>query len=822
MQKILNLTAKEFTRIKLQEAMEEVSDTPLLLVVAPSGYGKSTLVRQYFAKHRELTHIWFPFQRNEMDEIWLWQRVCRKTAERNPELGRRMEQMGFPQSPQELSYMIQLIQKYVTHPVYLILDDFQEGKSSAMNRLIEAIAQEETYFHFIIISRIYPDIAYEELFLKGKCALLNQQNLTLTKEETEEICRKNQIEPEKEELDRLYQYTDGWISAVYLSLFEYKRNGGFGCFYGVNRLLKTVIFDKLTPQMQEFYMKVSLFEWFDTEGASYVTEMEITESMLFECREQFGFLAYDEERHTFVMHALLRNVAETELRKSNIDVSRLYNRAGELREKRKSYVMAVRYYSMGKNWEKIAGLYAGEHGKKLLAQAPEIFEELREPLNEHIWNRDIRALLNYLYFLAMRDAKETFIPKYEAIEHAIKTSEKWSRDSRVAAEMKVILSAVQYNDLEKMKQSIEEAQRLLAPQTSFVLDGSLLTYGTTCMTVLYYRESGTLKQIIQMEKEYAKYYMQLTKGGRSDWDTFFDAEYAMLTGDLREAYTYAGKALEQAEFRKQTCIMISCYYIRMRSLIYEGNTAEFEKMMQEMKEKLESVADMVLRTDMELVEGYMYACLGRTNQVPAWLRNFKLEDCSRQIRSSRSGCMTYGKILIAEEKWEMLELIGEQMLEPYQSIQQIQSQVAGSVYKAIAKSRMGQKEAAAACLKEAVALAEPDDLKIPFIENGKEIKPIMDELENCAFLSNMKEAMEQYEKGVACFTVTQGQKTPLLTKRERELMEYVKAGYRNAQIAKEMHIAQVTVEKNLTSVYRKLQVKNRTTAIKKLDELEKN
>ena len=42
---------------------------------------------------------------------------------------------------------------------------------------------------------------------------------------------------------------------------------------------------------------------------------------------------------------------------------------------------------------------------------------------------------------------------------------------------------------------------------------------------------------------------------------------------------------------------------------------------------------------------------------------------------------------------------------------------------------------------------------------------------------------------------------------------YVKAGYKNSEISEQMHIALVTVEKNLTSVYRKLGVNNRTSAI---------
>ena len=482
--------------------------------------------------------------------------------------------------------------------------------------------------------------------------------------------------------------------------------------------------------------------------------------------------------------------------------------------------MAVRYYSMGKNWEKIAGLYAGEHGKNMLEQAPEVFVELREYIQKPIWDKHIMALLNYLYFLALRETKEKFMPEYEAALHAIVNSEKWNSDRLVAGEMKVILSVVQFNDLEKMNRSLGEACRLLGSRTSVLSGGSLLTYGTTCMTVLYYRESGTLAKVVQMEKEYAKYYMQLTKGGRSDWDTFFDAEYAMLTGDMATAGRLAERVFEQASFRKQTCVIISCYYILLRSFIFEGNTEKFKTVMRNMDEKMDSVADPVLRADMELAKGYMYACLGETENIPEWLRNFKLKDCSRQIRSSRSGCMTYGKILIKEKNWEMLEVIGDQMLEPYQETKHLRSEVVGYIYKAIAKYRMGQEETAAVYLQEAAVLAEPDDLKIPFLENGTEIEPLIDRLENPMFLNNMKPAMEKYQRGVACFDAGEKKKLPVLTKRELELMEYVKAGCRNAQIAEEMHIAQVTVEKNLTSIYRKLQVKNRTAAIKKLDELE--
>ena len=817
---IYKLTTKEFARSRFLKMLSEAMGQPLILLVAPSGYGKTTVVRQFFAEHKEKEFIWFPFQRDEIDETWTWSRICDKVRESNQILYEKLSEIGLPKSELERMYVIRLIKQYVNSPVSLVLDDYQNSNSKEINRLLEVIVQENTFLQIIIIAREYPDISNEEMFLKGQCTVFNQNSLTLTREETEEIFRLNEITLKKEELQKLYQYTDGWISAVYLSLFEYKKSGNFGCFYGVNHLLKTAIFDKLTPKMQEFYMKISPFDWFDIEGASYVTEVEVTDLLLKENQEQFGFLYYDEPSQSFMMHALLRSVAEKELEKSRFDIDRLYHRAARWCEKKKSFVRAVRYYQKEKNWEKIAQLYAGEYGKNIIEQAPEVFDEVREYIKPEIWNRYIMAMLNHRYYLATKEATEKLMPEYERVLSMVKESKKWSGNNRVAGEMKVILSVMQFNDIKKMNRTLGEACGLIQSGTSVLIENSPLTYGTACMTVLYYKESGKLLETIQQEKEYAGYYTKLATGSKEDWDTFFDAEYAMLTGQMEKASALAGKVLNTAKLCRQNCIIISCYYIILRSMIYNGQKREFENVINEMEEELKDIANPVLRADIELVQGYMYACLGKVEKVAEWIRDFKLENCSRQIRSSRGGCMTYGKILCGQENWEMLEFIGTQMLKPYQQTIQIRSQVVGLLYKAIARYHMGEVEMAAGFLLQAVQLAEPDNLQIPFIENGKELEPLLSLVGENSFLENTAYGMEQYKKGISSFKESTKKEKPLLTKREQELMEYVRAGFRNAQISEKMHIAQVTVEKNLTKIYRKLGVKNRTAAIHKMEEMD--
>lgn len=822
------LGIREFERKKLEGELESVIHKPLIMVIAPSGYGKSTLVRQYFSRNDSRLNLWFPMQRDEVDGNWIWHRICNKIHEYNEPLYDRVAHLSLPQSAQEMSYMIKVLNLYVVREEYLIIDDYQECNSQWMDKLIENIVINVPHLHIILISRTYPDIPYEELLLRGCCAVINQQNLTLNVEETKEIFRLNNVELSDKELCELYEYTDGWISAVYLSLYEYKKRGSFGSFLGVNHLLKTAIFDKLSPKMQEFFMKVALFDWFEIEGAKYVTGMDIAEKLLFESQKQFGFLHYDAKSRSFQMHALLRNVAETELGKSDIDMPGLYSRAAQWCEKKNNCIEAVKYYKKSGNSSRIARLYAGADGKSLIEQAPELFEDVKDFIWQDIWNDNLMAWLNYLYCRILTDGAVAVEKLYENTVNQVSESTRWKTDDKIHAELLVLKSIIQFNDIEAMNASMKTAVDLLGYGTSDILGNSLLTYGTTCMTLLYYNRSGDLKRTIAGEKVYAGYFMNLTKGVLEGWDEFFDAEYALMIGNFEKAYEYAARVYKKTELRHQSCLMISCYYIMLKCLISFGKKEQFYGKLDEMKEQFSQVVDPLLIIDTELVQGYMYACLGMRERMPDWLADFRLENCNRAIRNIRSGCMTYGRLLCSEKNWEHLDIVGDEMLVPYANTVHIFPMIVGYIYKAIAKYNMGQKVLAADYLKKAVNYAEKDDLVIPFIENGSELMPIIQELMPDEFLSHIIEQSEQYEKGK--YLITGGSTDDgglesqagagLLTRREAELMDYVREGLRNSEIGEKMHIAQVTVEKNLTSIYRKLGVKNRTAAIRMLDELQ--
>ena len=53
---------------------------------------------------------------------------------------------------------------------------------------------------------------------------------------------------------------------------------------------------------------------------------------------------------------------------------------------------------------------------------------------------------------------------------------------------------------------------------------------------------------------------------------------------------------------------------------------------------------------------------------------------------------------------------------------------------------------------------------------------------------------------------------PLLTRREREILQLAAAGRSNAELARRLWVTEQTVKFHLSNVYRKLNVSNRTEA----------
>jgi DNA-binding NarL/FixJ family response regulator len=70
-------------------------------------------------------------------------------------------------------------------------------------------------------------------------------------------------------------------------------------------------------------------------------------------------------------------------------------------------------------------------------------------------------------------------------------------------------------------------------------------------------------------------------------------------------------------------------------------------------------------------------------------------------------------------------------------------------------------------------------------------------------------------QGMTVFAPTEELPAPLLTEREREVLDLIGAGSTNREIAQRLFLSPHTVKEHTSAVYRKLSARNRAEAVQK-------
>lgn len=810
---------KSIERKRIEEYLEYIPSIPLTIVVAGMGYGKTTVIQNFLKNQKKAVNIWLSLGRDEVDDVWIWQRLIEKLKEENFKYMPSIEEFGLPKNKQEIECFIDLIRDLFKKPFYLVVDDFHECNSINLNRLIETIAYAEIpNLHIIIISRIYPSIAYDEMWMKGCCLLIEHQAFILSKKEVAYFFELNGIIPLNKELDLLYDYTDGWMSAAYLALLEYKKNNCLGNLGSISNLLRNSIYEKLPDKLKEIFKKISILDSFTAEEAIFITQVDINPLNLYEWVQEIGFIKYDMTTGAYKMHSLFRAVASVELDKSDYDIKMLYERSGMWYEKIGDLIDAIKYYQKSGNIDHIFSIIEINKCAVLFEKAPVIITSFFKEIPLKVKLEHKYAYLPYLYLNLVKgdhvEGMRLFLEAKEYYEKKYNGQDK----KQILGEIKFIESVVQFNNLEAITQCMKEAYQLMDEKHSDIFDSKIVfTYGVPEILTLYHYKVGSLKQTLDLEKEYSYYYMRLINGVEGGWDSLFEAEYQLTTGHVAEAEVLANIACEKAKFRKQICIIISSYFVLLRCDIFLGRKIEFEERMKELEKEMLGESRSLLIIDYDLVTSYLYGCVRQIHKMAGWLQDFQLDECNNIIRSVRGACVSYGILLKERKQWILLEALAEEMLMPYRKSVHIYVMIRAQIYRCISAYYLYGLQKAKERLLEAIELAQPDAIVLPFIENSLDLYVIMQEMKENAYIQHMLPLCDQYKKGIAVFFGTEKEK--ILTRREEELMKLVIEGCKNTEISQRLNIALVTVEKTLTNIYRKLNVTNRMAAATRFRDL---
>ncbi|OGO09018.1 MAG: hypothetical protein A2Z66_08095 [Chloroflexi bacterium RBG_13_66_10] len=220
------ITPLAFDRTKLHRArlvdlLHGYLPRKLIAIIAPPGYGKSTLLADLTA-HTELPVCWVRLGEADADVMRLASVLAASLQRRFRRLRGQPDLASLAGSaPQALARAFaELIQDRVREPFVVALDDVHlVNASPAATTFLNSLLEEQpAHMTLVVTGRQLPEISLARLVVNAEMAGIGPRDLALTREELAALARiRLGSELPEDDLNHLFEETQGWISGVLLS-----------------------------------------------------------------------------------------------------------------------------------------------------------------------------------------------------------------------------------------------------------------------------------------------------------------------------------------------------------------------------------------------------------------------------------------------------------------------------------------------------------------------------------------------------------------------------------------------------------------------------
>jgi LuxR family transcriptional regulator, maltose regulon positive regulatory protein len=327
-------------RPRLVQRLAEARDVPLVLVIAPAGYGKTTVLAEW-AEDDPRPFAWVGLEREEDDAPRLIGAVALALDEVEP-LGRgalaalRAAGGSGGDGPDAAVARLGTVIAGRRDPFVLVLDDAHALTSDGARDVLEAvIANLPPGSLLVLASQSEPPLPVGRLRAHRRVVELGPRDLQMTRGEAAEVLGGLGLRPADVEV--LAHRTEGWPAGLYLAALSLRdqpdRDRAVARFAGDDRLVADYLRDEvltgLPPEHLSFLTRTSLLEELSGPLCDAVLERPGSGATLRDlARSNLMLVPLDRADGRYRYHRLFADALRAELRRIEPDVEEdLHRRA---------------------------------------------------------------------------------------------------------------------------------------------------------------------------------------------------------------------------------------------------------------------------------------------------------------------------------------------------------------------------------------------------------------------------------------------------------------------------------------------------------------
>ena len=342
-----------------------------MAVVAPAGYGKTTLLAQWSQRCRRRT-AWISLDGHDDDPGVLLSYVAAALDRVEPIEPDVLRSMRSPAVVDLAALLRRLagVLSTMREPFALVLDHVEVIKSRHSRDAIAELAMSlPPGSRLAMASRTAPPVPLSRLRAQGLVLDVTAADLAMGRGEARELVAAAGLVLGEEDLADLVQRTEGWPVGLYLATLALKagasgREVGFA-FHGDDRFLadylRSEVLASLSPPEAELLTRTSVLERLSGPLCDAVLEARGSQQVL-ESLETSNLLLVplDRRRQWYRCHHLLRELLQSELLRSEPELQpTLHDRACAWFEANRRPDLAIEHAQAAGDGERAARLFAG-------------------------------------------------------------------------------------------------------------------------------------------------------------------------------------------------------------------------------------------------------------------------------------------------------------------------------------------------------------------------------------------------------------------------------------------------------------------------------
>jgi LuxR family transcriptional regulator, maltose regulon positive regulatory protein len=852
-------------RSRLLDVLDAGIQGPLTLVTGPPGAGKTVLVSSWVAEGEPPGAVaWLSVEPGDARPRCFWSAVLDAIRVAGEDELASLPLLGETSDLEFVAAFSNVLAER-HEPLVLVLDDFEAVRGSQVPEQLDALLRHPPdQLRLVILSRVDPGLSLPRLHLEGRLTELRSADLAFTSEEVVELLRIAGLDLTPENASTLHSRTEGWVAGLRLAVLSLQNHpdpeefvSSFaGDEHSVADYLVEEVLQRQPAELREFMLRTSVVDLVSAELGDALTGRDDGAELLERLERSNSFLLpLDDHRSWYRYHPMFAELLRSELRHRMPDQFVIqHRRAAHWYAAMGFDLPAIRHALAGKDTGTVRSLLSA-HWFALIAHgdANHLIEVL-DGLSPELIGTDAElaiaaaaALLDVGDLdgadehIGLADANAGAVPAKHRADFALARAVVGLLDARLrgryddatAAARKVLgghngahlgASSHERRALGLLNLGIAESwsgdERLAG---GHIEDALALARQASCD----YLALGSLSQLAQLEtargglRRAASLAREATKlAERRGWDDtpqVAPAHIALAStayhwGGIGEASEHLEQASRAARLSRERVLQTVIAISQARILLARG---ELEEAMRAASAARQGAVDWplpaLLAITLAAVEAGALAAAGDA------------EGAIHTLEAAPNGC-----------RWAELDLVRARLTladgDPAQALVWLtperdgggrplhfSTKIAVQAHAAVAQHLLGDDAAALVLLEDALALAEPEGYRRPFLTVGAPLRDLLTRriragTAHRALAGDLIDALDPQPGGRR-----EGGALLLdpLSEREEAVLRYLPTALSKGEIASEMFLSVNTVKTHMKNIYRKLDVTNRAEAVRR-------